>query len=501
MSRRIHPRFPCLIGTARRSWRTDEGPAPEPLTLWAQSVLAAAADTGVNPGEVLDQVEELAVVHCMSWQYDRPTQRLADRLNIHPGRQETSVLAGTAPQRLLDEAALRILQGSVDVAVVVGGEALATRARQIEEHGRLPDWSFPVQAQADLPVDLEEWHLPTELAHGVVPAFVTFALMEQARWADRGGVRAGRAQLVDVLDRLNDRASRTPDAWAGTRRSGEELLRPSPSNRLVAYPYTKRSTAFPLVDMAAANVLVAHEQADRWGVPMDRRLYLRGWGFARDAVHVAARRDLGGSSAISAATTQALQMAGLTLADVDVFDLYSCFGSAVQFAQDALPLDPGDPRPITVTGGLPFYGGPGSNYMSHSISHALEGARSGVASTYMLTGVGMHMTKHVAAVWSTEPGPLAVPLTDGPQCYTPPQQPPPPVAPHADGPARVRAATSVHLDADAAPFVLAVCELPTGQRCYARSDSPALVDMVEHDEWVGQRAEVRSNGAVNELLV
>lgn len=501
MSRRIHPRFPCLVGTARRTWRADEGPAPEPLALWAQTALAAAADVGADRNEVIDRVEELAVVHCQSWQYDDPTLRLAERLGISPQHRETSVLAGTAPQRLVNEAALRILQGSVDVALVVGGESLATRARHVESHGRLPDWSSPVQVQPELPIDLEEWHLPTELAHGVVPAFVTFALMEQARWADRGGPRADRQQLCQVLDRLNERAAEVPESWSGTRRPGSELLTPSPSNRLVAYPYTKQSMAFPTVDMAAANIVVSHEQADRWGVPMDRRLYLRGWGFARDAVHVAARRSLGGSSGMSAAAAQAFQMSGLTLADVDMFDLYSCFGSAVQFAQDALGLDPLDDRPLTVTGGLPYYGGPGSNYMSHSLSHALDEARSGRATTLLLTGVGMHMTKHVAALWSTEPGPLSVPLTDGPQCYSAPEQPPPPVAASSDGPAKVRAATSVRTTSESAPFVLAVCELPTGRRCYARSDSAELVDMVEHDEWVGQRAEVRSNGPVNELLV
>ena len=469
--------------------------------MWAQVALAAAGDVGAERNEVVDSIDELAVVHCQSWQYDDPTLRLAERLQIAPKVRETSVLAGTAPQRLINEAALRILQGSVDVALVVGGESMATRSRHVSEQGRLPDWSSPVKVQPELPVDLEEWYLPTELAHGVVPAFVTFALMEQARWADRGGPRSSRDQLVDVLDRLNERASTVPEAWSGARRAGVDLLTPSASNRLVAYPYTKQSIAFPAVDMAAANLLVSHEQADKWGVPMDRRLYLRGWGFARDAVHVAARRALGGSSGMSAAAAQAFQMSGLSLADVDTFDLYSCFGSAVQFAQDALGLDPANRRQITVTGGLPYYGGPGSNYMSHSLSHAVDAARSGTASTVLLTGVGMHMTKHVAALWSTEPGPLSVPLTDGPQCYSPPQQPPPPVAASADGPVRVRAATSVRMTSDSDPFVLAVCELPTGRRCYARSDDSELVEMVEHDEWVGQRAEVRSNGPVNELLV
>ena len=104
------------------------------------------------------------------------------------------------------------------------------------------------------------------------------------------------------------------------------------------------------------------------------------------------------------AQREALRRAGVAVDQVDLFDLYSCFGSAIAFATDALGLADDDPRPRTLTGGLPYHGGPGSNYMSHSISHAVDRLRRGDGSVAMVTGVGMHMTKHVAAVYSREPG-------------------------------------------------------------------------------------------------
>ena len=96
----------------------------------------------------------------------------------------------------------------------------------------------------------------------------------------------------------------------------------------------------------------------------------------------------------------------MSVSDIDVFDLYSCFGSAVQFARDALGICHDDPRPISLTGGLPYHGGPSSNYMGHSISHLFDYLRANPLKAGMVTGVGMHMTKHVAAIYSPIPGPI-----------------------------------------------------------------------------------------------
>jgi len=511
MSDSINPRSPCIVGTARHTWN-DEHATPEPLEMWHEVSRAAAVDAVVgstaSSRDVLNAVDDIGLVHCQSWYYDDPPLRLAQRLDTLTARREESILAGTSPQRLCDAAAARMLAGETSVALVVGGEALGAR-RVFDRGGIAPGWSYPHPHPPMFPVDLHEWYLPTEIAHGVLPAWLTFALLEQARWAERGATAIDRDRMGAVMDRLNAVASENPDAWFPQRHEAGVIATPTRANRMVATPYTKLMTAFLDVDMAAANLMVTHEVADQWGVPPERRVYLRGWGFARDEVHIAARNELGSSPAMRSATTEAFGRAGLSIDDVDVFDLYSCFPSAVQFATDALGIDEHDPRALSVTGGLPYHGGPGSNYMGHSISHMVDRLRLGDACTGMVTGVGMHMTKHVAGIWSTTPGPIAVGTDHGPQRWGQPdgraglaEEPPArAIAERADGPATLAAATVVRNTASSEPYVAAICDLSDDVRCYARSDRADLIEAVVSDRWAQAPVHVKFNGTTNELIL
>ena len=485
----IDPRSPCLIGTARRTWHPGDTTAPEPLTMWDQLARAAAGD-GSARHHVLGAIDYLGLVHCQSWAYDHPVDRLADRLRISDAHHVESILAGTSPQRLLNDAAARMLRGDTSVALVVGGEALATR-RQYDLNNEPPPWSYPHPSPPALPVDLDEWYLPTEIAHGVLPAWLTFALLEQARWAARGGKPGPRSDLNAVIAELNEVAGTNPDAWFSQSRTLDELTTAAIDNRMVTTPYTKRMTAFLNVDMAAANLLVTKEVADAWQVPDDQRVYLRGWGFARDAVHVAARAQLGSSPGMCTATTDALHAADIDVDDIDVFDLYSCFGSAVEFAGDALRLAADDLRPRSVTGGLPYHGGPSSNYMSHSIGHIVSRLRAGTAETALCTGIGMHMTKHVAAVWARTPDSIRHWHEPGTQQWgRPGSSDERHVVDHPDGTGTLAAATVVH-DANGEPdHVIAICNLDDSARCYAKTADEAVMTAVLEDRWADQHVRI-----------
>jgi acetyl-CoA C-acetyltransferase len=101
---------------------------------------------------------------------------------------------------------------------------------------------------------------------------------------------------------------------------------------------------------------------------------------------------------------KALAQAGITLDDIDFFDLYSCFPSAVEIACDALGIAEDDPRPLTVTGGLSFFGGPGNAYVLHSIAETSEWLRRGKGRFGMVTGNGGLLSKQSVGIYSTEPG-------------------------------------------------------------------------------------------------
>ena len=287
---------------------------------------------------------------------------------------------------------------------------------------------------------------------------------------------------------MTEIAAKNPHAWFRIPRSVDELITPSPDNRMVGYPYTKYMVSIMDVDMAAALILASEAKADELGVPVERRVYPRGWCYATDPVYLAEHDDMWRSPAMKAASGEALRIAGIGVDDIGRFDLYSCFGSSVNFARDALGLHGGDERPLTVTGGLPYHGGAGSNYMTHSIAQMADELREAPASYGMVSGVGMHMTKHVYGVYSTTPGPVGPPEQAAVQRALDEGGHVPIVDEHA-GPATVVAYSVVH-GREGPEWGVAVCDVPGGGRCYAKLDDPELLTRAEEEELVGAQLEL-----------
>jgi len=469
--------------------------------MWEAVARAAAADTG-RP-RALSDIDAIHLVHCMSWTYDDGPGRLAQRLGIDPAHRQVSVLAGTAGQRMVNAAAERMVAGASELALVVGGEALATR-RAAEARGAPPDWSHPASATAPSPIDLEEWFWPTELAHDVIKPTLTFAALDTARRARLGiEPEAYRHGEADLLARFTDVAAANSGSWFPVRRSAAEIATVTPDNRMISSPYTKYMVAIMDVDMAAGLLVATHRKADDLGVPPDRRIYLRGWSFGRDATHVAERPFLDRSPAMAAVARDALGRAGVGIDDVAHLDLYSCFASSVLFATDAVGLDEGDPRGFTVAGGLPYHGGPSSNYTTHAIAGVVQRLREDGRGFGLVSGVGMHMTKHVWAVYGTEPGPVAPPDYASVQAEID-RHPRRPVVPDGtvDSPAAI-ACYSVTHDRSGAPVSgLVVADLPDGSRAYGRTSDGDILAALERGESVGRPIRLRPGpGGVNRLVL
>lgn len=491
----VDPRTPCIVGVAQRTYRPDEGDAPEPLDQWADVAAAAAADS--RGAGILQAVDRLDVLYCQSWSYDDPPRRLADALGIAPRLAKYSGIGGTTPQELVQGAGQSILAGDCEVVLVCGAEALATK-RRMKKEGRKPAWRHREAERSPFPFEAP-FH-PAEVAHEVFQAWLTFAVFDVARRAARGVTPDDyRQALGDLLAPMTEVAAGNPYAWFPIARRADELITPTADNRMVGYPYTKYTVAVMDVDMAAAVIVASHAAADRLGIPADRRVYLRGWCAAHDPVYVAEHDDLSCSPAMAAASAEALRIAGLGIDDVAHLDLYSCFGSSLNFALDALGLTPGDARGVTVTGGLPFAGGPGSGYLLHALSTMTDVLRREPGSVGLVSGVGMHMTKHVYGLYSTTPEPVAPPRAGAVQAAVD-QVGARPIEPVASGRATVAAYSVVHGRDGEAEWALAVCDLPGGARTYAKAFDADVLAAMEHEEWVGRPVTLVDAGeGVNEL--
>lgn len=481
----VDPRATCVVGESTRTWRPDvvgDAGAPEPLAMWEEVARVAA-------GPHLARLDAIDVVYCQTWQYDDPPRRLAERLSVEPARLHYSGIGGTTPQQLVHDNAERIRRGELDLVLVVGAEALATQRRYKKAGERYP-YSFKPAVKPAFPWEAP-FH-PSEVAHEVFQAWLTFAIFENARRAHLGAPLGDyRQQLGEQWAAFTRVAAANPDAWFPVERTAEEIITPGPANRMVGYPYTKYMVSIMDVDMSAALLLASHECADALGVASDERVYLRGASFATDPVYVAEHPDLWRSPAMEEGSTVALAAAGVGIDDVAHLDLYSCFGSSVNFARDALGLAPDDPRGLTVTGGLPYHGGAGSDYVTHSIATMVRELRADPGSIGLVTGVGMHMTKHAFGVYSTEPGRVAParPVAEPARAT---------IVDRHEGDAVVAAYSVVHRPDGTPDWGVVIADVPGG-RCYGRIDDRDRLAAAEVDELVGAAVTLVPDGAVNRV--
>ena len=475
---------PYLVGWSQVS-RFDG----EPLDAWAE----ALRSTGVDPA----RIDSLDVVYCQSWQYDDPPRRLADAIGANPRRLHYSGIGGTTPLRLMEAAAERIRTGESDVCAIVGGEALAT-VRALKKAGERPPWRFREAERSPFPFEAP-FH-PAEVAHEVFQAYTTFALRDVARRARVGAEPDDyRRDIGELFAPFTQVAAANPNAWFPVERSADELIDVTTDNRLVAYPYTKLVVAIMDVDLVGALVLASPEAADAMGIAPDRRVSVRGTGSADDPVHVAEHPDLSTSPGLAAATARALAAGGVDADDVAYFDLYSCFPASVHFTLDALGIDPGDDRPFTVTGGLPYAGGPGSAYGLLSIAAMADRLVEDPGSVAMITAVGMHLSKHSAVALSTAPNTRTAAGRTTPPWPAVGETSAFAIDDVHTGPATIAAYTVLHGPDGSPRSGLAVCDVGERRRCYATTTDADLLDALERNELVGSTVAVVSADGVNEM--
>jgi acetyl-CoA C-acetyltransferase len=472
---------PCIIGVGQVTARDVDPVATEPLALWSEAARLAVSDCGTAraPG----RLDELAIVCCDSWLYDDPGPRLAARAGLQVTRHTYSPLGGAQPQLLLHALADDIAAGRAELGMVVSGEALAT-VESLRRAGAPLPW--PHGHAPGVPEDLSDFFSRSELQHGMLPIMRSFALRDSARRAARGaGLDEYAHEAGPLCAAMSQVAATNPLAWSREARSAGDILGDDHGNWMPVRPYRKFMMARPNVNQAAALVVASHARADALGVPPDRRVYLRGWAAAKDHPYVAANVQMGGSAGMRSATGRALGAADCSLDDVAKLDLYSCFPAAVRFAADALGLAVDDARGVTVTGGLPFFGAPGSGYMTHALASMVTALRVEGSATGLVSGLSAQMSSHACTVLSPTPG-RGDPRSFGQAAPAPPADGPIALRDAGRGPARLEAYAVACRPDGSNQAAVAVCGLPEGGRCYAKSDEAEVLVFLSDHEGVGR---------------
>jgi acetyl-CoA C-acetyltransferase len=309
-----------------------------------------------------------------------------------------------------------------------------------------------------------------------------------------------RIWLGELMARFTKVAASHPDhAWFPEVRTPEQISDVTADNRMVAEPYTKNLNAILQVDMGAAIIMLSAGAAEAAGVPRDKWIFP--WSGAKcDDVYITAQRpDLTRALGLGVAARASFDAAGIGVDDVTRFDFYSCFPSAVQMGAEAVGVGFDDPRGLTVTGGLSFFGGPGNNYMTHSIACMTEALRAGGIG--VVTGVSWYMSKHTVGVYGSEPPANGWRFVDTSEGQRRIDGSALEVATDADGTAVVEAFTVEH-DRDVGPVRAPLyAKLPDGRRVVAAPADRSIAKALSGRSVVGERVRVRSGegGTVYEL--
>ncbi|MGX6510969.1 acetyl-CoA acetyltransferase [Rhodococcus sp. SJ-2] len=397
----LDPRTPVLVGTGQINER-DGG--VEPVDLMVRAARAAAADAG--SARLLELVDSVRVIGLLSWRYRDPGALVGERIGATVRHTGYTGNGGSSPQVLVNGAAEDIAAGRADVVLIGGAESWRTRTKLRTQKLR-PEWTVQDESvpAAEIMVTDVPMAAESERRIGLDRPSYVYPLFEQALRVSAGlSIEEHREFLGGLWSRFSKIAATNPNAWVQREYTAEQIASAAPENRMISTPYTKLLNSNNMVDQGAVLLMCSVDTATRLGIPQENWIFPQSGTESHDTYAIAERGALDASPAIRIAGARALEIAGIGLDDVAHVDVYSCFPSAVQVAANELGLALDDPgRPLTVTGGLTFGGGPWNNYVSHSIATMATRLRESPGAYGLVTANSGYLTKHAMGVYRTEP--------------------------------------------------------------------------------------------------
>ncbi|MCV7150104.1 acetyl-CoA acetyltransferase [Mycolicibacterium pyrenivorans] len=410
----VDPRTPVIVGVGQFTERIDDPDyrGMSAVDLATAAARAALADTGADVAEVAKAVDTVFGLRQFEISGPMPAplgksnnypRSVMKRLGGDPARVVLEPVGGQSPQKLVTESGTTIVAGNADVVMIMGSEAGST-AKYFAGRDDKPDYTETVDGQLeDRGHQIFSYVDEYTVQHGLTGAPVQYGLLDNARRSRLGlSVREYRHQMAELFAPMSKVAAKNPFSSSPVERSVSEIETVTDENRMICDPYPRLLVARDTVNQGAAAVVMSVEAARRLGVPEEKWVYLHGHS---DLIEqpLLDRVDLGAGPASVLAAEEGLRVAGVGVDDIATFDLYSCFPFPVFVICETLGLSGDDPRGLTLTGGLPYFGGPGNSYSLHGIAETVGQMRDAPGRFGFVGANGGIMSKYSVGIYSTEP--------------------------------------------------------------------------------------------------
>jgi acetyl-CoA C-acetyltransferase len=489
MLKHLAPHLPVIVGIGSEQEKSeDPNQCAEAWQLMVRAVRRAAADAGSEA--LLAQIESISVPQGM-WEYRNPGRLIADAVGCPSARSILSDL-GVLQLSLLSDLCRAIADGEQHIGVITGGEAKFRQLRGAITGQLVADTSEPPDTP---PPDVhhtssDPWASDLETRAGLAGPVELFAIIESAlRHAEGLDLDRHRDRIAQLYSRFSEVAAENPQAWRQERVSAEAIRDPSPRNAMLAFPYTKRHSSQWNVNQAVAILVCSAARAAQLGLAADRWIFPIAAAQSKHVVPLAQQRRLHTHPGTVLSGERAMALAGISAQDVDAAELYSCFPAAIQsFALD-LQLPPS--CPWTVTGAMPFAGGPYNSFSLAGVARMVEvlrerkGATRRIGLVSNLSGI---FGKQACALFSNQPNLDGYRYEDVTAAVAA-RDLPLPLDGDYSGPATIVGYTVV-FTAGQPTHAIAICDTPAGRRTVVRSEHRALLESMTRDEYCGRVVQV-----------
>ena len=394
-------RTPVIIGAAQYTQPKDTINPLDPLGLMIKSGRNAFTDTGKS--EKLQQIiDAVYVISIWGWGYRDAPGALSRALGLNPSHKLYSSVGGNIPQYLVNTAARAIARGESRAVFIAGGEAEYSLRRAKREGIKL---SWPEKEVLEYSESEKTYYVSDiEKKYCIVQAIDAYAVIETAlRHAMGRDHRQHFSHSGRLLEKFSRLSSENPDAWKKEYISAEKISAITAENRYLNYPFIKNFVSNISVDQSAAVIITNEDIADRLEVPAGHRVYPMGGADAENIFYLIQRPILYDSPPLKEASRLSLEQAGLTLNNISAFDIYSCFPCMIEIAIREIGILENDTRDITLTGGLPFFGGPFNSYSLHAIVSAVNRIRDNPCQKIMVQANGGINTKQSVGIYGSGP--------------------------------------------------------------------------------------------------
>jgi acetyl-CoA C-acetyltransferase len=486
----LNPNTPVIIGISQVLQRTtDPEVSDEPVDMMVNAVWAAAADAGNE--KMLTAIESVRVIRGV-WRYEQPASYIAQQIGATGAETFGTAFGGNAVQSMVNLTALEILDGKKSLVLLTGAENGNSMAKARKAGFKLSYRELPGTYDRLLGKD-ESMAGEAELARGIRRATEVYPIFENAIRYQRGEtIDQHRDRISALWAGFSQVAADNPSAWIREPVEASVIRTASAKNRMVSFPYPKLMNSNNAVDMASALIMCSVEKARALNIPESKWVYPWCGTDAHDHYLVSSRDNLYSSPAIRFAGRRAMELVSLSPDDLDFVDIYSCFPSAVQVSAGELGLS--FDRPLTVTGGLTFGGGPLNNYVMHSIARMVELNRENPGKVGLITANGGYLSKHAFGIYSSQPPEKDFQYADlqADVDKTPSRE----WLIDYDGEVDIESYT-VMFGPDGASMGHAACLTDDGKRTWANTEDMDMLTEMTQTEFCGRRARINGAGVLS----